>query len=354
MQTAVQKLFDELIATGRERGLQVAVYLHGRLVVDAAAGVADPADGTRVTGATLFPTFSTTKGITATVVHRLAERGLLEYDAPVARYWPEFAQAGKAGVTLRQTLNHSAGLAYLPGDIAPAKLRDWDSMCAWLAAQAPAWPPGTKVDYHAITYGWLIGEVCRRVTGQPFNELWESEICRPLGLTDLFCGLPAKFAGRIAVLEEPGMPAPEPVTSAPLAVPNTLRPLGSWMNQPAVQRDCLPGSAGIMTARAIARHYAALLPNGVDGVELLSPARVRLATVPQVTTTGAPTGRFLGYMPYDSPETFGHGGYGGSIGFAEPQRHLAVGFARNRLSEGTGDDTGARLLQILRAAASIK
>ena len=353
MQTAVQKLFDELVAAGRERGLQAAVYLQGRLVVDVWAGVADPVAGTLVTGGTLFPVFSTTKGIAATVVHRLAERGLLAYDAPVARYWREFAQAGKAEVTLRQVLNHSAGLAYLPGDIAPDQLSDWDGMCAWLAAQPPAWPPGSKVDYHALTYGWLVGEICRRVTGRSFAKLLQAEVCRPLGLTDLICGLPAQFAGSIAVLEESGMPAPGPVTSLPLAVPNTLQPLGSWMNQAAVQRNCLPGSAGLMTARAIARHYAALLPGGVDGVELLPPQRVRLATEPQVTTTGEPTGRFLGYIPYDTPATFGHNGYGGSIGLAEPQRQLAVGFVRNRLSGGLGDDTGARLLKILRAAVPI-
>ena len=348
MPSRVQQLFDELIATGRERGLQVAVYHHGQFVVDAWAGVADPATGARVDGATLFPTFSTTKGIAATIIHRLAERELLDYDQPVSTYWPEFAAAGKAAITLRQVLNHTAGLPYLPGDLDPARLGDWDGMCALLAAMPPAWPPGSKSEYHAITFGWLVGEVASRVTGRSFGELLTAEIRQPLGLTDLYVGLPDQVTTPIAVLEEPGLPTEFPASSAPAAVPYRIQPLGAWMNRPAARRACLPASSGIMTARAVARHYAALLPGGVDGVELLPPARVRLATAAQFTSAGEPTGRYLGYGPVDREGTFGHGGYGGSFGLAEPARGLAIGFARNRVYHPPGDDTVARLLDTIR------
>jgi len=348
MQSRVQQLFDELVTTGRERGLQAAVYHNGQLVVDAWAGVADPATGARVDGATLFPTFSTTKGIAATIIHRLAERELLDYDQPVSTYWPEFAAAGKATITLRQVLNHTAGLPYLPGDLDPARLGDWAGMCALLAALPPAWPPGSRMEYHALTFGWIVGEVARRVTGCSFGELLMTEICQPLGLTDLYVGLPDNVTTPIAVLEEPGLPTASPASSAPAPVPYRIEPLGAWMNQPAARRVCSPAASGIMTARAVARHYAALLPGGVDGVELLPPARVRLATTAQFTSTGEATGRYLGYGPIDGEGTFGHGGYGGSVGLAEPARGLAVGLALNRVHHTPGEDTFVGLLDTIR------
>jgi CubicO group peptidase (beta-lactamase class C family) len=334
-----QALLDRLVGQGGERGLQLAVYHRGRLVVNAAAGVRDQATGAPVETGTLFPVFSVGKGLTATIIHRLVDRGLLAYDDPIAAVWPEFAARGKEAVTLRQALNHTAGLPYMPAGIGFADLCDWSTMCRAIAALPTAWEPGTMAEYHPMTYGWILGETASRAAGKAFPALLAEEICGPLALENFYMGIPAGVENRIATLEEaPPVPAP-PADPYRETVPRWALPLAESIARPEIRRACLPGFGAIANALSIARHYAALLPGGVDGVELLSPPRVRLAIEPQGARDagGQPFPWLLGYAsadtPFDpdrAPGAFGHDGHGGACGLADLRRGLGVGLARNR------------------------
>jgi CubicO group peptidase (beta-lactamase class C family) len=346
VQHRIERLLQRLVAEGRERGVQVAAYRDGKLLVQAWAGIADATTGARVGPGTLFPVFSVTKGLTATLVHLLVERGLLSYETPVAEIWPEFGRQGKEGITVRQVLNHSAGVPQMPAGVGYAEVCDWDRICGAIAQLSPQWTPGTRIEYHAMTYGWILGEVLRRVDGRAFPELLRDEICRPLGITTLFAGLPASLEPIVARLEEPDAVVP-PDDGQPSSVPQAILPLADWMNRRDAREACIPASNGIMNALALARHYAALLPGGVEGIELLPPARVRLATEPQHPAQPAsgdyPTGWGLGYqigepgsLMGETAAAFGHGGYGGSSGFADVSRGLAVGLTRNLFQENDG------------------
>lgn len=213
VQARVQAVLDEVIATDVERGLQVAVYVDGALIVDAWSGVADPATGRRVDGETLFTVFSTTKGITATVIHLLADRGVLEYDAPIARYWPEFGAHGKEQITLRHALTHCSAIPQMPDGVGPVEMCDWEGMCRAIADLTPLWAPGTVSCYHALTYGWILGEVARRVDGRPFGQIVQDEICKPLGITSLFVGLPEAMDAQVAPLEVPADAVSSPIAA---------------------------------------------------------------------------------------------------------------------------------------------
>ncbi len=203
---AVQAGLERLVADGSQLGLQVAAYLHGELVVDAWAGVADRATGQPVTGETLFPVWSVTKGITATCLHLLAARGHVDYDAPVARYWPAFGAWGKARATVGDALTHCAGVPQLPAGTTPEALCDWEHMSAAIADLRPLFEPGTQTAYHAWTFGWIVGEVLRRVDGRPIAQFVQEEVCTPLGIQDLSLGIPDKVEPRVAhVLTCPGL-----------------------------------------------------------------------------------------------------------------------------------------------------
>ena len=365
-QRAMQALLDELVRDGSELGVQLTAYLRGARVVDAWAGTADPATGRAVDGQTLFPVFSVTKGMTATVIHRLAERGRLRYDMPVAEVWPEFAKHGKGAITVRQVLSHTAGVHLLPAGLTEAQLFDWAGMVKVVADLVPAYPPGERTVYHAMSWGWIVGEVARRVDGRPIGQLIREEVCIPLGIEhDLFVGLPDAEAGRAAMLEEIFAPGAEPAArddGQPREVPSALLPMHARMNKPQWRRVCLPGSSGIMTARAIAHHYAALLSGGVDGVELLRVNSVREATRrhnPPNDPGASPEtrSRGLGYALGGGasemgtrPSAFGHIGYGGSIGYADPDHGLAVGLTKNRFSPRGAT---VRMLRALRDALGV-
>jgi CubicO group peptidase (beta-lactamase class C family) len=206
LQRQVQEAIDRLVESGTERGVQVAVYRDGRQVVDAVAGVADPASGRPVDPGTVFYNFSIVKGATATIAHLLAERGLFGYDTPVAELWPEFAAHGKQAVTVRQVLDHTAGVPGVPLDTTIEDLCDWDKICAAIADTELWWEPGTKVGYHAYTFGYIVGEVVRRATGKPISQLLAEEVAGPLGVAgELWFGMPASEQHRLAPLEdEPG------------------------------------------------------------------------------------------------------------------------------------------------------
>jgi CubicO group peptidase (beta-lactamase class C family) len=348
-QETIQALLDEWTSTGAERGAQVAVYHRGRLIVDAWSGIADVRSGRPVDGGTLFPVYSVSKAMAATIVHRLVGRGRLSYDQPISGVWPEFAAHGKERITLRQALNHSAGLPNVPRRVGLAEIADWNAMCAAVADLTPVFPPGSRAEYHAITFGWIVGEPACRAAGRSFSQLLKEEIADPLGRDGLFIGLPAEEASRVAFLEEAAPADPD----APAPIPGWLGPLHDFMNRPEMQRACLPASSGVMNARSIARHYAALLPGGIDGVELLPPSRIREATQAQglKLADGNPSPWALGYNRYENWSlpggewtAFGHGGHGGSFGFADPGRGLAVAFTKNLLSYG---NTADRLVQAL-------
>lgn len=353
VQARVQALVSDLVVRGEERGLQVAVYHAGRLVVDCWAGIADPRTGRPVDGETLFPVFSVTKAITATAVHLLAEKGKLDYDTPIARSWPEFGEHGKAAITPRHVLTHTAGLPDLPLHLSPAVAYDWDAMCRLVAAASPRSVPGRQVAYHALTWGWILGELARRVDGRPFAQLVDEELCRPLGITSLFVGLPDSEAERAALLEG-GSPVRGPIRAA---IPLALEPTAAVFNRPEVRRAVIPATTGMVTARALARLFAGLLPGGVDGVRLWIPERLRTATALQTAGIDAMFGirirRSLGYLlgqplsPMGARVTaFGHDGAGGAIAFGDPDYGLACAIVKNRLVPDNA--TARRIAQRIR------
>ncbi|MDR1440329.1 MAG: beta-lactamase family protein [Clostridiales bacterium] len=360
IQDRVQRLLDSAVAGGEERGAQVAAYLNGRRIVDACAGVMDPASGEKVCEDSLFPIFSTGKGIAATVIHYLAAKGALGYDQSVADIWPEFAQNGKQGVTVRHILTHTAGLSAIPAAASRKDLNDWERMCSLLAGQRPESPPGAVNTYHAVTYGWLVGEVAHRADGRPFGRILQEDIHDPLGIHDIYFGMPRGNSLAVARAEEPGAGPGSAEKNATPAIPPYMWPLHEWINEPETRLACIPASNGIATARSLARHFAALLPCGVGGVSSLPPELTGLdgngvagvagaAGVTGVAPQGfggerLPRLQGLGYSTLSgnpayggSPYVFGSEGYGGSFAFADPSRGLAVGFTRSLFANaGTG------------------
>jgi CubicO group peptidase (beta-lactamase class C family) len=346
-QKKMQGLLDSLVQTGPELGLQLCAYHHGVRVVDVCAGVADSATRRPVTPDTLFPVFSVTKGVAATLLHILVERGLIGYDTPIASVWPEFGAHGKGGITLRHAMSHQAGLPLLPAGLTPAQVCDWKTLAAAIADAKPVTAPGQIMTYHAITFGSILGEVACRVTGKSFPQLLTQEVTGPLGLSDFFVGIPDRVESRIAtVYDAPAAPAeePPPDPAEPRDILPWMRPLGTFLTRPDVRRACLPAANGIMNARDLASFYAALVPGGRNGRELLPPARVRTAVEQQalqwLPELPVPRRMGLGYFlggegcPELSsrPDAFGHGGYGGAVGYADPSCGLAVGLTKNYLS----------------------
>ncbi|MBK8836350.1 MAG: beta-lactamase family protein [Anaerolineae bacterium] len=261
-QARAQAVIDDLTGRGIERGLQVAAYLDGELVVDAWSGLADPETGRGVNGDTLFVTFSCTKGVTATVVHLLAERGQLDYDESIARYWPEFASgpaaAVKATITVRQALCHTAGLPHLPPGITRDGLLDGSRMRNWIEQAEPLWAPGAITGYHAVTFGNILGEIIRRIDGRTVGRIVAEEIARPLGVSDsLFIGARRDVFRRIARHESapPNPELPMPPLDALIfkAIPPQLQPMFIGANDPNAWVTELPASGGLMSARALAR-----------------------------------------------------------------------------------------------------
>jgi CubicO group peptidase (beta-lactamase class C family) len=356
LQRQVQDAVDKLVDSGAERGLQVAVYRHGEQVVDAVAGAADGSTGRPVTSDTLFYTYSTGKAMTSTVAHVLAEQGVLDYDTPIAKLWPEFGAHGKDTATLRHALNHTVGVPGIPADTTPEDLCDWDEMCRRIAAAEPWWPPGTKTGYHAYPFGYIVGEVVRRATGKRISQVLLEQVATPLGVPDeLFFGAPDAVLGRMAALEDaPG--SAEMLASMPddspffAAAPKVVTPTAEFGNRPDILRADIP-AGGKMTARAIARMYAALLGE-VDGVRLVPEARLREAIAVSVDDVDAvfqfPVKRGLGFeltAPESqgaAPTQFGYGGVGGSNAWADTATGTAFALAKNRLAPdfATSDQIG--------------
>jgi CubicO group peptidase (beta-lactamase class C family) len=300
------------------------------------------------------------------VVPGVVAGGVLALDAPVADTWPEFAARGKHRITLRDVLCHRAGLAAVEGDLSLEEVFAWDPVCAAIAAQAPNWEPGSAHGYHARSYGWILGEVVRRATGQTLGRVFAEEVAGPLGL-DCWIGLPAAEASRVATVYGPPEPSdpeaialrdrfmgPDTLLGRVLAGPSGLFSYGDLWNRPDLRAAEMPSSNGIATARALSRCYAATLDE-VDGVRLLAPATLAAAVEPQVEGADQvimiPTRFALGFalppmLGESCPEgSFGHPGAGGSLGFADPARGLAFGYVMNQMRTGiTGDPRAARLV----------
>jgi CubicO group peptidase (beta-lactamase class C family) len=359
-QQEIQATLTELVASGAETGVQVAVIRDGRVIVDAVAGIANPATGARVRPDTLFYAASTAKGVASSLAHVLAERGQLDYDMRIADVWPEFAARGKASVTLRHVLLHTAGVPGLPADTTPRDLCDWDLMCAQLAEQEPWWEPGTRFGYHVWTFGFLLGETIRRAAGRSISAALREVITGPLGIEDeVHFGVPRGRLDRVARQVAPaGTPAAapaEPGTAHDRAEPRGVLPDASYINGADFLTADIP-SCGTMTARGVARMYSALLGR-VDGVRLVSPARLAemaaVAFTGQDEVMGFPTAWAFGYTP-DRPgiggarrgSAFGMMGGNGSVAYADVDAGVSVAVMRNRFAFGDFT-TAARIDQIV-------
>jgi CubicO group peptidase (beta-lactamase class C family) len=375
-------------------GGALAVYHRGDKVVDIWAGARDP-EGTPWTEDTLALSWSTTKGVLATAVAMAVDRGLLDYDQPVATWWPEFASRGKEEILLRHVLAHEAGLfrlRHLVGDA--TELNDWDHMVGLLAGDRPVHPAGAANGYHALSFAWLAGEPLRRTTGSSVGAFVREEIAAPLGLDGLFIGLPDDQLTRLARPVTPsggtpsdgitGISAPSsPPISAPdgddpfplefrpqngidaIAVPGLLDRYDDPTYVAFAQAE-IPSANGCFTARSLARLYAALAGGGeLDGTRLLSSETLTRATTQQNDrpdlVLGLPPGWRLGWhMPFTATgvlfDGFGHFGFGGSGCWADPGRNLVLAYTTNRVGSGAalGDQRLPQLGDAVVAAADAR
>ena len=357
--TQVKHVLESLIAEGPEIGLQVAAYLDGQLVVDAWAGLADRAGGTPVDGETLFMLSSTTKGVTATCAAVLADHGKLDYDRPVASYWPEFAAHGKDRVTVREVIAQRSGIPQTPVGYTPVWLSDWDRMVRGIADLVPMFPPGERTSYASLTFGHMIGEVIRRIDGRPIGQFFQEEIAKPLGGLDVYLGVPDEALERVAVLED-GPAAPPEYDQRMVGEPAGSQ-VARWFNRREVQQAAIPGSGGIMSARGLARMYAMLANGGeLDGVRIVSPAAIARAAELQSYELDeiyrVRVRRGLGYRlgpdsgPGAGPTAFGHVGGGGSFGYADPDRRFGIAFAKNYFAYSSRAPVARRAGSVVAAA----
>ncbi|MGW5431103.1 serine hydrolase domain-containing protein [Streptomyces sp. NPDC004059] len=357
---AVREAFEDNFRERGELGAAVAVTVDGTTVVDLWGGWADAAGTRPWERDTLVNVWSTTKGPVALCAHLLADRGLLDLDAPVAAYWPEFAAAGKEKVLVRHLLSHRAGLSGLREQHSLADLYDWELTTARLAATEPWWEPGTRSGYHALTYGFLVGEVVRRISGLRPGAFLEREVTGPLGI-DFTVGLPAKEAGRAAEMVHP----PAASRSEQAAIFSQLTPAAlaaltnpvvgaAEANTPEWRAAEIPAANGHGTARAVAALYGVFAGRGSHGGRrILSPEAAERVREGQGSCRDLVLGAGLdgeteiglglwlsgsngSYGP--NPRAFGHDGFGGSCGLADPEAGVSLGYVMNRMGPRIADD----------------
>ena len=345
-----------------EVGAAFSLYHRGVKVVDLWGGVADVGSGRPWVEDSIVMVFSSTKGATAICAHLLAQRGELDLDAPVAEYWPEFAAAGKQDIPVRWLLSHQVGLPVFDNPLTPEEFLAWEPPVKALAAQRPVWEPGTTHGYHAGSYGWLVGEVVRRISGKSVGTFFADEVAGPLDL-DFWIGLPESEESRvvpmIAIDLQDGEVDEQALTEnrrkllaasrdpdALLNRPSTTGPLDP--NSRAFRAAEIPAGNGIADARSLARMYASLIGDGVDGVRLLNDETVARATAEQSSgrdeVLQIPTRFGLGFSlnmttgNLGQEGAFGHSGAGGSLGFADPKAEIGFGYVMNKMQLVAGDD----------------
>jgi CubicO group peptidase (beta-lactamase class C family) len=378
----VARMLARQIPRRRAGGAAVCVYHRGECVVDAWAGTRD-AEGNAWREDTVALSYSTSKGVLATLLHILVDRGLADYDEPVCRHWPEFAQAGKQGITIRNVLCHEAGLYHIQDIVDDARrMLDWKYMVEALEQSSPTHTPGECAGYHGLTFGWLVGELIQRIADAPLRDVLSREIAEPLDLDGLYIGLGAEQLSRRALLiqgsfgvDEQGRPqtglrseiiaeglrgSGMPVDLSQLEralLPDGIEKLD--FNDEALVCAQIPAVNGMFTARSLARMYAMLAGGGsLNGVRLLSPRTFERATEIQSRRPGRviplPMHWRLGYhrvptLRAKMPRAFGHFGFGGSGAWADPDRDLAVALV---LNSGLGTPFGdTRIIRLGSAAA---
>ncbi len=392
---AFQKNFD----SHGDVGAAVSLYVEGQAVVNLTGGMTT--QGTEYNANTLQMVFSSTKGATALCAHILAQRGLLDFNAPVSQYWPEFAAAGKAEIPVSWLMCHKSGLIDTTRRLTLDDALDWDTVVSALAESTPVWEPGTQHGYHAVTFGWLVGEIVRRVSGKSIGEFFATEVADPLGL-DFWIGLPSQEHDRVSQLIPMGAPegldlevlataagsssagestgAEEIKDQASIGLvqmldlllgPDNLAgralsaPGGAFLDQevwntPELWSAMIPAANGVTNANSLARMYAACVGE-VDGVRLLTEETMERAI--EVQTDGAdavlmfPIPFAQGFMrtsdfsPLSGERSFGHYGAGGSVGFADPDRKMAFGYVMNQMQFGlAGDPRTAALIAAVEAS----
>ena len=339
----VREAFSFHFDQGLEVGAALAVYHRGKLVVDLAAGWRDRSSEEPYTRDTLQPVFSVTKGVTAIAANMLADRGALDLNAPVCRYWPEFGTAGKREIPVRWLLTHQSGVLGLDRPVTQAQLLDWNYMATRFAAQRPVWEPGSKHGYHSMSYGFLVGEIIRRASGRSTGRYVADKIAGPLG-ADFFIGLPANRKDRVAAMlfeQKPGQALRLP-DSGPYAK-HTLcwisPPLGlSDVNREDVRAAELPAANGIGNARSLARIFAATMDT-IDGTRLLTSLGINRARAEQWRgrdeVMGIENALGLGLLlptewcPLGGQGSYGTAGLGGSRAWAHPELGLAFAYTPN-------------------------
>jgi CubicO group peptidase (beta-lactamase class C family) len=367
----VREAFEANFREGNEVGASFCLHVKSRKVVDLWGGLTD-VKGKTWKESTPAVVFSTTKGATAICAMMLVDQKRLDIDAPVAQYWPEFAAAGKDKIPVRMLLNHQAGLPVVDAQLTRAQVLEVTPVVDALARQAPVWEPGSRHGYHALTYGWLVGELVRRITGKTIGQFFKDEVAEPLGLY-FWIGLPADIEPRVARL----VTAPPPTDPAILAQmaaffgPDTLAgralsmngamtgaPGESIFNLPEVHRSEIPAANGITTARSLSRLYAACIGT-VKGTRLFGKRTLDKALKIQSDAPDAVLGLRttfgLGFMRTGpelqmlGPNSFGHAGAGGSLGFGDFDSGVAFGYVMNQMGSGLLiDPRAARLIGAVR------
>jgi CubicO group peptidase (beta-lactamase class C family) len=350
--------FDSNAPGGGELGARFSLTIDGEIVVDLMGGFADRKHERPFGPDTLTPLFSTTKAVAALLVARLVDQGRLTYDQTVASVWPEYAQAGKQDVTIGQALSHQDGLSGFPDETDPAIWFDWDATCAKLAAMAPIWPIGSASGYHPLTFGFIAGEIFRRVDGRTMGTALREDLAEPLGL-DLWIGLPDSEHDRVAELMRPtALPKFGAMNEAVKAAFMTRWAAPGGRGTTEWRRVEIPSANGHATAPALARLMGALASGGaLDGAPVLSPETMEKAraerivgqdlVLPYVISWGAGFMRNTPNLFYGpSADAFGHSGWGGSCAFADPSRGVSGAYVMNRQgSELIGDARAVRLIQ---------
>lgn len=367
----VRGAFQNNFDNGSEVGAAFSAYHRGQKVVDLWGGIADQTTGKPWEEDTIIVVFSTTKGMTAVCANKLAQEGAIDVDAPVVDYWPEFGAAGKENIPVSYLMSHQAGLAWVDGTMTLDEVYSWEPVIVALQNQAPHYEPGSEHGYHATTYGWLVGEVIKRVAGKSVGTYLHDEIAAPLGL-DMHIGLPASeepraarlitmFPAEMSMDDLRNVPDDNPMLQliAQFMGPDT--PLGKALfapggaftsfenfNSPELRAAEIPAAGGVSDARSLARMYAACIGE-VDGIRILTPEQMKKASTqltsgPNKILMDMDIQFGLGFMVHSTllalggPNSFGHFGAGGSVGWADPDAELGFGYVMNRMDMGLAGD----------------